>query len=1428
MKRLLFFLMCCCSAVVFAAPQNVEIPLRKQALAAPCGLMVDFKVNTTLPDASCRWQILTSGADSAAAHLQLVIARRGKGTPSYIQLKIKYNKQEAFDIRVPFTVRPNIWYNAVVNFDGKNILLYLNGKLLAEKSCAKGLPRTWKDCVLGGYGTADSTMNLPGEIKNFKLSANALATVENKTDNQVTSAVWSMCDNSGQSLKGSGLAQGFDGFIGDSVQADEADAQWAGSNGITVGGGKKAMLPASALFCLENARELTVDFEVKPFTDNGGNYFRNQFFTINADSNPNHFQCFWEWNSKTRQKEIKVSLNINNQKIRFSGKADLPIQQFSKITIVLADGKAELYCNGTLIASGKVVMPLPVFGRPMNIGAYAFGKNMGFTGQIRNFTITPAAVRPQAPLPAGKPAAQAEISGSKIRLLLSSNATERGAAPLVFFARSGNWQFQKGKLCELSDNINSASTLQTAVLKNFPHDYVFDVALTMADAMGCSRIYCGGDGVNSGYVLEHIATDNGDLVWLRLYRLQNGKKKLLAEKNAPDFPIPRGKRGQQLKFTVARSGRTIGAAVNDKFFLAVEDSNAIPHDESLGIEAQGRKIIIEELKAIHYPDYIMPIKPEIVKDQELKILHAHRRHAFYRNEKQLSLQIVRTNRLPETLAACSGRIMLKNLDKNWRNFDFPATASGKSSSIKYDLKIDDLAPGEYTLQLQAGALSAEYKLFIAAEPDRERTLFLDWGSGVEPVKLANFRKYNFNGSSVTVNPEQNFDELAGLFGKACDMAIINNLALGVHYSPIGQPPANPRWRILRNDKSIGKLLDCNVADAKQHAMERMEKFMLFIKNYPAFKKILFSSEIENYMEFSYNKETVDKFTNVLKFPPPSPENNNMLIDNTPGRMMSIPQTVKKSIPAIVPADNQWYKFFDYFWKEGFGDNLLHEKLTEIVKKHVPDMITVHDPFRDVPVFGRNRGLDAYGTWFYCHPDGGEALTAIEMMLAAVRGNDGTKGFQFGPSLWLYSNEIGPAKIRQAGTQPRATFMTALWLGLAANPLWFEFYSVSFLMPDWEVEHRDNTLLGAMSDFHSRFAAPLLPAMRKMQRQKNESAFFIGMANKIFSEPVISGYGKAAGNAFLNLLWKAHVPADCIFEDSIRNGELKNYKQVFLYGATHLPEDVYKLLKEFQAAGGRIITSRALAKYFPDSEVYEPDLNPIRFSSYYYIKQKKGCDAAAVYNLQQKTAGEIAEKFSPEKSPAAGSPSHELYLRTLEYGNCKYVFAKNDRRTYGDFMGKKYHAVYDGELPLETDIILDISPDAAVYDFAGKKLVKHLPAAAGKRQIKMRFAPGEGKVLMVYERPLDRIQAKFINNTLTFQLLDAAGKPLPGIQPVQIQVISPDGRESSFSCYSAAENGAGSMPLNLGKNAQAGTWTVKVTSLFSGHSCQTVKSISGAN
>ena len=1420
MKKFLLLLFAVGCMVSMAAPQTVENPLRHRAMPAPCGISLDFKTTQAMPENHFRWQVLTMAADSAPAHFQIIISRRSKGGKAALNFKLKYSKQEAYNILVPYNIRPNRWYNAVVNFDGTRALFYLNGKLIHTQDGVKGLPRTWSSCVLGGYTLANAGMDLPGEVKNYSLVSNKLQPVK-VADNAVAddAAIWTMCDNSGQIVKGSGLAEGCNGVIGSSDQPELVDAEWAGNNGVTVGDGKKVTLPASALSCMFDTENLTIEFEAKPLVDTANKLFRSQLFTINADSNPNHFQCFWEWNGKTAQKELHVSQNVNGKRVRFSGKADLKIQEFNKITIVMEKSKTQLYCNGVLIAEGKFALPLRDFRKPMIIGGYAFGNNMGFPGQIRNFTIIPAVRRPTAPPAASNRDLPSSRHDKSTRKLFSLKST-RGELPLVFFSVSGNWLFRNGKLCESSDDSSRESLLRTAVLKDFPHDYVLDCILTMEDAIGCSRIYVGGDGKNDGYFLEHNATDNGDLTWLRLYRLQNGKKILLAEKKSPEYAVPRGKRGQQLKFTIARKQNIIGCAVNDKFFISVADNTPAPAVESLGIAVIGRKIRIEEISASHYPDYVMPLKPESIKPQELQISHSYKRHAFYRNEKSILLKISIINRSPDTIPAVKGSIMLQGGDRAPGVLEFAAVEPGKHSERVISIPIEKLSPGKYSLLVKAGELTSRYDIFITLPPRQDQCRFLDWGSGIDPVKLAFFKKNNINGSSVTVNPEMRFEDLTDLFALANDIALQNNMTLGVQYSPIGQPPVTEKkWLVLRQDNTTGSLLDCNIKAAREHAEERMEKFMLFIKNFPAFKKILFSSEIENHMEFSYRPETVKKFTEALKFAPLSTDNKNMIIDNTPGRVMSVPESVKKTVPKVFAADNQYYRFIDYFWREGFGDNILHEKLSHIVKKHVPDMITVHDPFRDVFMFGRNRGLDAYGTWFYTHPDGGEALMAVESMLAAVRGNDGTRGFQFGPSLWLYSQELSPAKIRHAGTQPRATFMTALWLGLAAKPLWFEFYNIAFFMPNYELEYCDRKLLESMSDFSIRFAQPLMPAMKNLERQKNRTALFLGMANKVFSSPVVSGYGKAPGNAFLNLLWKAHVPSDCIFEDSIRAGELKNYSQVFLYGATHLPDDVYKQLQEFQRNGGKVVVSQALAEYFPGAVVYEPDLSKIRFSSYYYIKNKKGFDAQTVYDTMQHYAKEIAGRFSEKNADTLSSSSHELYLRMLEKGSCKYIFAKNDRRTYGDYLGKKYRAVFDGELPLSADIQLKISENAVVYEYGSCKKLSHTPIGNNKRQIKLDFAPGEGKVLMVFEQEIAQLKVNCTAQQIDWTLLDCKGKNVIGVQPIEVTVIDPQGKKSAFSTFTAAIDGKGALPLDLGINALPGEWKITVKCLASGKSAK---------
>ena len=118
--------------------------------------------------------------------------------------------------------------------------------------------------------------------------------------------------------------------------------------------------------------------------------------------------------------------------MRFSGKADLKIQEFNKITLVMEKGNTQLYCNGVLIAEGKLTLPLRDFRKPMIIGGYAFGNNMGFPGQIRNFTIVPAVRRPAAPPAAFNKDLPSARQDKSTRNLFSLKST-RGELPLVFF-----------------------------------------------------------------------------------------------------------------------------------------------------------------------------------------------------------------------------------------------------------------------------------------------------------------------------------------------------------------------------------------------------------------------------------------------------------------------------------------------------------------------------------------------------------------------------------------------------------------------------------------------------------------------------------------------------------------------------------------------------------------------------------------------------------------------------------------------------------------------------------------------------------------------------------------------------------------------------------------------------------------------------------
>ena len=107
-------------------------------------------------------------------------------------------------------------------------------------------------------------------------------------------------------------------------------------------------------------------------------------------------------------------------------------------------------------------------------------------------------------------------------------------------------------------------------------------------------------------------------------------------------------------------------------------------------------------------------------------------------------------------------------------------------------------------------------------------------------------------------------------------------------------------------------------------------------------------------------------------------------------------------------------------------------------------------------------------------------------------------------------------------------------------------------------------------------------------------------------------------------------------------------------------------------------------------------------------------------------------------PHVEADNAQIYLRTRTYRSTDYVFAINDRRGYGDYMGP-WKRVLDKGLPNEATLTVN-RPAGAVYD-----LVRHaavaFSVAGNETRIPVKYETCDGRLLMVTERPLGKLTYK---------------------------------------------------------------------------------------
>jgi hypothetical protein len=178
-----------------------------------------------------------------------------------------------------------------------------------------------------------------------------------------------------------------------------------------------------------------------------------------------------------------------------------------------------------------------------------------------------------------------------------------------------------------------------------------------------------------------------------------------------------------------------------------------------------------------------------------------------------------------------------------------------------------------------------------------------------------------------------------------------------------------------------------------------------------------------------------------------------------------------------------------------------------------------------------------------------------------------------------------------------------------------------------------------------------------------------------------------------------------------------------------------------------------------------------------------------------------------------------FLNTLESNGAKYVFVVNDKRTFGDYVGKKYKAIMEEGLPQTVTVELK-EDNCKVYD-----LVSHRELETrnknGSTFVNLNLKPAWGAFLAVYPQKISKINIKtpekFISGKESIFTVEVEGenaKPVYGVQPLKVTFSDPNGKRNEYSGYYAAKNGTCKIKFIPAQNDVCGKWNVEVEELSS--------------
>ncbi len=590
-------------------------------------------------------------------------------------------------------------------------------------------------------------------------------------------------------------------------------------------------------------------------------------------------------------------------------------------------------------------------------------------------------------------------------------------------------------------------------------------------------------------------------------------------------------------------------------------------------------------------------------------------------------------------------------------------------------------------------------------------------------------------------------------------------------------------------------------------------------DHPAFGSALLHTEVRGESQVSFHPVEVEAYRAATGNEPP-PE---VTIKN------GVQWQKLADFPAnrVIADDHPILQYLQWFWKTGDGWNTLNTKLHEGLLANVShdNFWSFHDPAVRVPSIGGSGGkADVLAHWTYSYPDPIRIGLCTDELFEMSRANGFDQDVMKMTQLIWYRSQTAPKKSSpDADTSPwvdqdpDADYITiapmhlreAFWWKIARPIKGIMYHGWQSLVetesPGAYRYTNSNTQQELQRLIHD-VVEPLGPTLLQVPDAESDVVFLESFTSQMFARRGTYGWNHTWAGDMYHVLMYAQLQPRVLYEESLLAGGLKGAKVLVMADCDVLTESAVDTIQAFQKSGGLVVG---------DAEVcpaIQPDFVVPRLSR----SKQADKDREALHQ----SAKALRAWLDPRYARAVDSANPDVVTRRRKFDTTDYVFAVNDRREFGTYVGG-YGLVMEDGLPSETTIKINKRSGYA-YDLTNSRSLP-VDIHDDTMSIPVRLGPCAGQILMITERPIREVTIdapKSVDATQSITIAMAVtdgSQPINAVVPVDVKIVDPEGVESEFTGYYAATDGQLAIEYDFAANDRIGVWEIQVRELASGQS-----------